>query len=130
MTPPSSPSIENLIISSYMAYAFTLSWEWDVLLVFAVHSNRPVCRDILITFKLQIYNAVEEFGKVACNLRQDTRRDKSTSYWRSILGIERWLNEFTKLSLYHHRVALKCFFSFQIKIISSISESEMTLVEK
>ena len=82
MTPLSSPSIQNLIISSYMAYAFTRSREWDVFLVFAIHSNRPVRRDILIIFKLQICNAVEEFGKVARNLRQDTGREKSTSYWR------------------------------------------------
>ena len=65
-----------------MAYAFTCSREWDVFLVFAIHSSRPVRRDILIIFKLQICNAVEEFGKVARNLRQDTGREKSTSYWR------------------------------------------------
>ena len=68
MTPLPSPSTENRIISSYMAYAFTLGWDWDVLLVFAIHSNRPVCRDILVVFKPQICNAVEEFGKVALNL--------------------------------------------------------------
>lgn len=57
-----------------MAYAFTLSWEWDVFLFFAVHSNGPVRGNILIAFKLQIYNAVKEFGKVACNLRQDNKK--------------------------------------------------------
>lgn len=61
--------MENLIIKSYMAHTFTLGLEWDILLFFAVHSNCPVCGNILIVFKLQICNAVEKFGKVMCYLK-------------------------------------------------------------
>lgn len=53
-----------------MAYAFTLGLEWDVFLFFAEHANCPVGRNILIVFKLQICDAVEEFGKVTCHLRK------------------------------------------------------------
>lgn len=66
-----SPGIENLIIKSYMAYAFTLGLERDILLFFAVHPNCSVSRHILIIFKLQICDAVKQFGKVTCYLRQE-----------------------------------------------------------
>lgn len=55
-----------------MAYAVTLGSEWHMLLFFAGHSNCSVCRHILIVFKLQIGDAVEEFGKMTCYLRRDT----------------------------------------------------------
>lgn len=58
------------IIKSYVANAFTLGLEWDIFLFFAGHANCSVGRNILMVFKLQIRDAVEEFGKVTCYLRQ------------------------------------------------------------
>lgn len=66
--PSSSP--ENVISKSYVASAVTHGLERDIFLLFAEHANGSVGTNILVVFKLQVCDAVEEFAQVTCHLRQ------------------------------------------------------------